>query len=391
MNTTNSPTFCPAPWTALQLSHNGDVKACSYSPAIGNSNSNTMDEIVRGPLLKSMRETMQNGQWHKNCHYCKSAEDTAIGGRSERQNMLQWFPAELKKQIDENIDTFRLIDCGINWSNLCNLSCNYCNADTSTTWQTSFSKPFNLISLPDDTKNWLVNNSDHLRSIMLGGGEPLLQKRVNDLLLAIKKNVNINITTNLSVNLETNPMFNTILKNKNLSVTWYISFDGIEDKFEYVRDGATWEVFIKNIDILKKHNQTIIAHPAYGLYCALDLEEYIDFCVDNNLFLFFCDIFDPKELDIRYAPKSVRELAIQNIDTVLLKYQGNSTLSLDTLLHYKNMAKNGMHYSGVADNDKFRSNKILSFNQYIEHNLNKKKTFAELWPRIQKLLLMEIE
>ena len=89
--------------------------------------------------------------------------------------------------------------------------------------------------------------------------------------------VSVMITTNLSVNLENNPIY---LRLRTWPmVQWMISFDNSDqDKFEYVRHGASWTQFVNNIQVMKRDKQTVAAHPAYSIYCALDLMEYYDFC-----------------------------------------------------------------------------------------------------------------
>jgi hypothetical protein len=37
---------------------------------------------------------------------------------------------------------------------------------------------------------------------------------------------------------------------------------------------------------MKQDGQTVQAHPAYSIYCALDLMEYYDFCAEQH-YIFF--------------------------------------------------------------------------------------------------------
>jgi len=388
MNITDSPTFCPRPWTTLDLRQDSKVRVCPHNlEPIGNTNNETMDSIVNNStILKSMKETIANGQWATNCSHCRELEN--IGKNSERQEQIRNCSMELKSEINKDINTFMLTETMIAWSNLCNLSCNYCDGWSSTTWQLTLNKSFNLISVSDDAKDWVINNSNNLKSVMLYGGEPLLQKKLPELLSALKSKSNIAIITNLSAPLETNPVFNAIITNKDINpVKWFISFDNVGERFEYVRHGSNWDLFKNNIDILKKYNQIIIAHSVYGLYSALTLEEYFDFCVGNDLNVFYGKMqYFPIEQDIRYAPQSIIELAVQNIDKILIKYKDK--LNLNELIDYRNTLLEDTSYRELSNKDK--ATKILASNQNIENILPKKKTFAELWPNVQQLLEEEI-
>ena len=232
MKITDSPTFCPYPWISVRVSVNGGVGICSYSKDIGSTQDTPMDQIINGPLLTEIKQTMASGQWHTNCGYCRQSESK--GGRSERQTAINWLhqlPAQYADTINDNPSGFVLTHAIIGLSNLCNLSCNYCGPEVSTKWQEKLGIPLQVNQVSNTSAEWLVKNSKNLISVDLGGGEPLLQKQINDLLLQLNNtSLSLFVATNLSVELETNPMFNTIKNNPKLNTVWSISFDGIGDK-----------------------------------------------------------------------------------------------------------------------------------------------------------------
>ena len=90
-----------------------------------------------------------------------------------------------------------------------------------------------------------------------------------------------------------------------------------------------------------------------------------------DLDVFWCDLFDPIELDIRHAPESIRQLAIENIDAALEKFKDRKNLSLDTLAEYRKMAQIGMPTNTTTVDvstltDYQRSVNIVAFNFRIE-------------------------
>jgi len=382
---TESKTFCPAPWTTLRLGTNGATGICPYSENVGNYLTDKVDDILKNSLINSVKTSMLNEEWHEHCNYCKNSEQH--GGRSERLLYIDNLNQKTKTYIGNNFDQNVLVSCSINWNNLCNLACVYCNPDSSSEWQRVKGKIVEISRLDEENAvDYLITNQEHLKQITIGGGEPLLQKSIYKLLDNLHNEVFIHVTTNLSVKLENNPMFNRIIQNKNLKVNWMISFDCLEDRFEYVRHGADWTVFCDNIDLLKKYNQKVTAHPAYCLYSAFDLVNYYDFCVDRNLELFWCDLFSPHELDIRFAPSSIRSKAIEEINQVLDKYNGNQNLAIETLYKYREMCYNGVPISKWVNHMEFsnqqRAKDILSFIKSKEQELDKRTKFKELWPNI---------
>lgn len=375
----NSPTFCPAPWTSLNIDQTGRVTPCMHCDGVvGNIKEQTIQEVIWGSQLKSIKQHMAQGQWHDACGWCKRLEDTTgVSGRTVRH-----ADAETVAAINQDIDWFELQHIVVNWSNLCNLTCTYCNPETSTAWQSALHIPiYHNRNEHTDLIELAKTQGHKVRGLTLGGGEPLLQKGLLEFLRLLNSNqVNVLVTTNLSVDLATNSIYQELKTWP--QVSWMISFDNADAaKFEYVRHGADWAQFCSNIKLMQADNQNVTAHPAYSIYCALDLEQYYDFCVKENLRLFWCELNHPQELDIRRAPLSVRQMAIDEIDRVLTKYQGHIDIGLDILERYKLTLKDNSYLYSLN-----RSLYVTQWHRDIENKLKKRTKFEILWPALAELL-----
>jgi hypothetical protein len=186
------------------------------------------------------------------------------------------------------------------------------------------------------------------------------------------------ITTNLSVDLEHNAIYQRLRTWPN--VEWMVSFDNDnKDKFEYVRHGASWLQFVKNIQTMKKHGLNIKAHPAYSVYCALDLLEYYDFCNQEDIGIFWCELNHPLELDIRRQSVELRQLSIAEIDLVVDKYQGHINLNVDVLERYRATL---MDNSYLIDSQLVPD--MIKWHLDMETTLNKTVKFVDLWPNLIK-------
>jgi len=151
-------------------------------------------------------------------------------------------------------------------------------------------------------------------------------------------------------------------------------------KFEYVRDGASWAQFERNIDTMIADHQLIKAHPAYSIYCAFDLMSYYDYCVAKDIELFWCELTHPWDLDIRRYPMSFRQRAIDEIDQVLSKYGHREDLAISTLKRYRmTLLDNSYLINPTYQVD------APGFHQRIEAELNKSTKFSQLWPAYDKL------
>lgn len=373
MTIISSPTFCPAPWTSLNIDQTGRVSPCFHCRGtVGNIKETPIQEVIHGPVLTDIRSHMVRGEWHKECNWCKELEETTgASGRTVRNASEQTL-----KNIENNPDNyFELQHIVINWSNLCNLTCTYCNPHTSTAWQQVKGIAINHVKNEHPDLIELARTQGHtVMGLSLGGGEPLLQKGLVDFLRClVPKQVQVLVTTNLSVDIINNPIYNE-LRNWP-KVEWQISFDNAnKDKFEYVRQGAKWETFVENIKIMKLHGQRVVAHPAYSIYCALDLIEYYEFCTAQQLDLFWCELIHPQALDVRRYSETIRQRAIAEIDRVVEKYSDHKNLAIDTLKRYRMTLVDNSYLYEIHDFNPPR------FHKEKEQELKTAHTFAQLWP-----------
>lgn len=373
MTILSSPTFCPAPWTSLNIDQTGRVSPCFHClDTVGNIKETSIQEVIHGPALTDMRAHMTRGEWYSGCGWCKRLEETTgVSGRTVRN-----ASAETLTAIEHDpVNYFELQHIVVNWSNLCNLACTYCNPQTSTAWQSIKGIPINHVKNEHPDLIELARTQGHtVKGLSLGGGEPLLQKGLLDFLhCLVPKQVQVLITTNLSIDITNNPIYNELRTWP--KVEWQISFDNAnKDKFEYVRHGAMWETFVANIGIMKQHGQRVVAHPAYSIYCALDLVEYYEFCVTHQLDLFWCELIHPQHLDVRRYSEPIRQQAIAEINSVVEKYGQRNNLAIDTLKRYRmTLVDNSYLY-------KFKEFDPLKFHKEKEQELKPVHTFAQLWP-----------
>jgi len=378
-NTTiTSPTFCSAPWNSLNIDQTGRVSSCMLMrEEIGNIKQTDLKEILVGSKITEIKQAMQRGEWHSACSWCKETEDTAgNSGRTVRQ-----CSQETLEKIANDIDYFEPEHLVVNWSNLCNLSCVYCNADTSTVWQSVKKIPINFVRNDQQSLLEIMREKGHsLQGLTLGGGEPLLQKGLLDMLRTLTpEQVNVLLTTNLSVELETNEIYQELKTWPNVS--WMVSFDNVDPvKFEYVRDRASWQQLRKNIDTLKRDNQHVWAHPAYSIYNAFDLVEYYEFCDELSLDLYWCELTNPWDLDTRRMPLALRQKAVDEIDQVVARWGSKQNLATHTLENYRKQLLNNSY---VLNIDTYTPD-VLGWHNNIEQELKKTTRFVDLWPELAK-------
>lgn len=370
---TKSSTFCSAPWTGLNIDQTGGVHPCMHSGyTLGNIKEQSIDSILDGRPMFELKNAMRQGQWHDACSWCKQLEETTgSSGRTQKYADEKTLAA-----IDADINWFEPQHMTINWSNLCNLTCVYCNPETSTAWQGVEGIPIRFVRNGHESLINMMKEKGHtLQGLTLGGGEPLLQKGLVDMLRCVNpQQVRVLLTTNLSVDLDLNEIYQE-LRNWP-TVSWMVSFDNAnKDKFEYVRDRASWTMLEKNLQTLKQDGQHVWAHPAYSVYNALDLVEYYEYCERYGFDIFWCELTHPWDLDVRRQPLEIRQQAIAEIDRVIERWHTKGNYATNTLLGYRAQLLDNSHIINI---DTYQVD-LLGFHDRVEAKLNKKIKFTDLW------------
>lgn len=374
--------FCNKPFNAIFLGPDGGIRPCCSLAGgnLGNLNNQSIEEILHGDLAKSIRQSFLNNEWHPACSLCKKLED--IGpGLSEKV----FIESDYEKISKVGADYFKLNSVDLRWTNLCNLACNYCMPYFSSRWAQINKVKINSLekSNVSNLLTYIKNNLDGIYAIMMLGGEPLLQKENNELLdiLATADNdISITMLTNLSNPIENNTIAQKLL-NRNGKVDWCISIETVGDRFEYVRDGASWEVLNNNIAILNKNRPNVTCinlYPIYCLYSAFNLEEYFEWALSINAdSIRWQMLFQPEALSVLNLDKDLKLEAIANIDSIVEKY--SDKFDMQSLLQIKNE---------IISFNEPKKISIHEWNNNLEKNKlpNKKFTFAELWTELSAKL-----
>lgn len=319
--------FCYAPWTNIHINTKGDFKTCcAGDQIIGNLKTTPIQNILADKKFFSIKESIYNNQTHQNCSVCVMAEKHSS---SSERNWYTSF-AQNKPIVLDNITNSYLQNLDIRWSNTCNLSCVYCNEFASSQWANLKTQPLerqDYKNTIDEILKFINLNQSSLKNISLLGGEPLLQKENESLLDVISDSVEVYVITNLSVPLENNKIFNKLIEKK--TVVWDISFETLEERFEYVRHGSSWNLMLKNIQLLKeatknKSGQSVHVTSQYSIYNALNISDiYLSFQKYNLPSMRWNELLDPQILSVTNLPQKFINQAIKELE-ICIENQYNS-------------------------------------------------------------------
>jgi len=280
------PNFCYAPWTNIHINTGGTFKTCcAGTKSIGDLRTTPITNLLSDTKLIEIKKSIVDNKSNNNCDICyRQEQHSSVSERS-------WYNDIANNEaidVDEVHDT-KLQNLDIRWSNTCNLSCVYCDQEASSQWASLKKQPLDRLNYDntiEDIVNFIESNKSTLKNLALLGGEPLLQKENDYLLDAIDENVSINVITNLSVPLANNRIFQKLLTKKN--VMWDISFETVEQQFEYVRHGSSWKTMLENLTYLKESVKQSPGHrigitSQYCVYNALQLSTLHEYFADHDI------------------------------------------------------------------------------------------------------------
>ena len=369
--------YCAAPWRGLHINPRGDVKTCCAGDPnmLGNLNTSSIQQILHGPVMQEIRQTIRQGKPHAYCYNCVQAERY---GRSERD----WHNSVSLEfdctQASDQEHRPTLID--VRWNTTCNLSCTYCAPACSSRWAALRGIPVKSGTTPyyEQVCDYLDQHRDHIREVALVGGEPLLLKENERLLDVIPADCVVTLITNAAVDLTNNSIFDKLSQRR--KVGWSLSFDNVGARFEYVRHGANWNQLIHNIDGIKKLMHTMGhwggIHAVYNVYNATHLLELTAFARDQGLSIQWQSLYQPECLDPSELGPEIASLARLEI---------HSLLDSDWMTPVEQEFFRSVLTNLAVRND--RRSELIQHISDIEQrwHTNKAGQFAKLWPEIHNL------
>ncbi len=265
-DTKSKDTFCPFPFTHLNMWMDGRVKPCcvakDYIPDV-NIFEDGLEKSYNSEGYKKLRVDMMNGKENKLCSGCYDLEK---GGAYSYRNELNDRYSHLKddlldktKSDGETKLSFKHLD--LRPSNICNLKCRTCSPDYSTNWiaeHKAYSKELgfenfaghslNTKTFELDIKSEYIKDVEH---IYIAGGEPLYMKQMYNFIdgLENKENIGLFINTNLTV-INKDTFFDRFKDFKMIHL--HISCDGYGEIGEFVRTNKKWDLFEENLKFVKE-------------------------------------------------------------------------------------------------------------------------------------------
>jgi pyruvate-formate lyase-activating enzyme len=266
-------------WSSILL-NSGTTSSCHRCQRFPIDPDN-FDNFHNIPEKIAAREKMLDGQWPgQGCEYCRDIE--SAGGHSDRLMQLERHHGvdKIAPELSQNPTATSVTPTTLEvwFNNTCNMTCVYCNPIQSSKWSNEIKKfgPINVgkYSVNNNVpKNlhydqmveqlWKYldtdNRSSVIRHFQILGGEPFLQKELDQCIDFWASHPNPSLTINVITNLmipheafkEKVQRFQALYENNSiLRLQLTASLDGWGIEEEYVRQGLDLQLWEKNFKYL---------------------------------------------------------------------------------------------------------------------------------------------
>ena len=338
------------PWIHLHTTPTGVAapcciaESCATDDGVGNSRTQSLDELVNSDSMKQLRLDMLAGRKNAECTKCYEHEKQGV--KSFRQfSSDEWKHAfsdviENTDLEDGSLKKFKMRYFDIRFSNICNFKCRTCGSGFSTQWEQEDLKSgvFYAKVLPKNNNPKFLQNVidqiDNMEVAYFAGGEPLITEEhyiiLEEMIKRGKTDIKLRYNTNLS---------NFKYKNKDILDLWskfehdveiYASIDHYGKRAEYIRHGTVWETVEKNF-IRAKHTGfiNIQINTVLSAFNYLTIFDFYKYLIDNKMYTPEDNIYTlynmstPDFLTCHILPPELKEKGNQSIKDAIAYMQSH--------------------------------------------------------------------
>ena len=311
------------------VTHQSIGPCCAYT---NNPKLNSPQQYWNSDQLKNIKSNMIADVRDSGCNICWDKEDRGFASLRNHSNTIY------EKYVDDIINgkTFdQPVVLDLRLGNLCNLKCRMCTSEWSSQiadeilsnpeldWDSVPSEK--LTSVSDKTWELLNNWIGRVERVFMTGGEPTIIKKNLEYIQKIiqtgrGKDIELIFTTNAT---NVNREFLRLAENFK-SVHFAVSIDAVEDLATYIRFPSDWDTIKQNLNIIGQNNFGVGINTTVQWLNMTRLtemfnfiEEYIDSKPKQFAGVWFQLVTTPSYLDPIYAPRFMKEIAIEQISNFL--------------------------------------------------------------------------
>jgi MoaA/NifB/PqqE/SkfB family radical SAM enzyme len=337
----NDCVTCMSPWYSLRINHNGEYSYCDFTNIRESSDLLPSEWFRHGQAIQRVRSELQQGNCGHGCNKCYTQERNGlISYRSRRNHQAAIYSGNyFKESLNQspawarmheiNLPTAGPAFLHVSLSNVCNLACRMCSADSSTKLGTLLVKsqllPSGTKILQDWTKdpelwedfcNNLVLNNPSLVCLHFMGGEPL----VNDKFFEVLQRCVDQNRTDFHVTFVTNGTVwdNAYVRllNNFKSVSIEVSIENFHESNDYIRIGSDYKKIQTNIEsMIAGHGEkiSVVLRTVPQALSIMHYDTVIDFALAHGVNIDYNLLLDPVMMQISVLPIEIRQHVVNHL------------------------------------------------------------------------------
>ena len=294
--------YCAAFWKHTNLRGDNRIFPCCRFKKPVSKFDGDLDNVLNLPEYHSLREMSLKGIPIKGCEKCYYEE--SLGKESLRQKFNATYTN----------DTVALEYFEVGFDNICNLTCDGCFGEFSSSWAEKDN--------PGQSKKFYITATSEIESIpqtinkvLFLGGEPLMTNRHKRFLQKIinKQQVSVTYNTNGTFLLSADTI--NLLKEFKL-VEFIVSVDGYKEVNDRVRSGSNWQSIEDFLKQLTDNSFKFSIHTTIHTNNWLDLPNISSWIVENSYAWTTNILTYPSKLDIKNLSAEDKQLMIEHLKLI---------------------------------------------------------------------------
>ena len=267
---------CAAFWHHTNIRNDNNVfPCCRFKTPIQKFDGDVVN-ILNSAEYKALREAEGPIAGCAKCDY-----EESTGTKSLRQKFNEEYDKETVK--------LEFLEVGLD--NICNLTCDGCWDEFSSSW----AKKNNAVITVRSSKE-ITELPTSINKVLFLGGEPLMTTRHIKLLkIANRADLDVTYNTNGTFLLDNETIR---LLNECKRVSFIVSIDGYDKLNDQVRSGSNWLSILKFIDQVNSLKYNLTVHTVIHKNNCFGLTELSNFITTNNLAWTTNILTFPNKLDI---------------------------------------------------------------------------------------------
>lgn len=356
--------LCHAPFSSLNFAQNGDMTACCYNrkDVLGTYPQHSIKQAWEGNSAKELRSFMRGKQLGGGCEGCQEQimSGNFLGSKAAYYDKY----ASLRHVLPLQPAPPKVFEFEI--SNICNLECVMCNGYFSSAIRANREKLPKMHSPYDDAfiadvKTYLP----YLTDAKFLGGEPFLISHYYEIweaIIGINPAINVHITTNGTV---LNKRAIACLEKMNAGIV--ISVDSLnKENYEKIRLNADFDELMKNIRWFIDYRNRKGLYLSFAVCPMISnrayLADIIRFCNENDIYIHYNTVWEPKEECLRYTSGNSLQRLIEELSEIQYEDSPIQTVNKERTADFLSHIHSWQHeQKNITEERSFFTTKLKGF------------------------------